>query len=44
MNITPLIFIFITYCYLAKKKKKDPILKQTSYVYFIIFVTLSCFF
>ena len=40
-DITPLIFIFITYYYLAKKKTL--FLKQTSCIYFIIFVTLFCF-
>ena len=42
-STTPLIFIFITYYYLAKEK--DPIFKANFiYIYFIIFVILFSFF
>ena len=46
-TVSDFIFHFITYYYFAKKKKRERerpyFLKQTSYIYFIIFVTLFFF-
>ena len=45
-SITPLIFIFITYYYFAKKKRERPYFFKSKlhiYIYFIIFVTFFPF-
>ena len=41
-SITPLIFIFLTYYYFAKKRERPYFLKQTSYIY--IFYNFCDFF